>query len=525
MRLTLGLASAVALASAPLAAQGTPRTPGAAAVRRAVRTITASDFRQGLAVVADDSMRGRDTPSPEVDETAKYIAAEFGRLGLRPAGDAGTFLQRYPVRRTQLDSTGVVVATGRGATGRWAIGREVALLDTDPLESLTVTGPAVLMVGAAVDTVRPFGDVDLRGAVILQALPAAARTQQEQLLIRTTISRAAAAGALAWIMLLDLPAQAIAATARGALRPRYGVPGLDGPLPLPVLALRDSDAADVLRAAGEELGAIRDTSVHTTRAVPGFTVSVNAPLRVLLETTAPNVIGVLEGSDPRLRDEYVTLSAHMDHVGVSADGRCTAAGADSICNGADDNGSGTIGLVQLARAFAALTPRPRRSLVFVAVSGEERGLWGSRWYVEHRVARLDRHVADLNLDAIGRNWPDSVEVVGKEHSTLGEVANRVTRDHPEVGMRLVDALSETNRRYAQSDHYSFARAGVPVLFFFSGPHPDLHRPTDEPDRVDAEKVARVLKMVFYVALDVANADHRPEWDPESRRRIVQGPGD
>jgi len=505
------------LAAAPLAAQRAPRGPTATAIQRAVETITAADFLQRLGVIADDSMRGRDTPSPELDKAAEYVAAEFGRLGLRPAGDNGTFLQRYPIRRTQVDTGGFVMAMGRGAMGRWALGREVALLEGALPES-TVTGPAVLMVGLPADTARPFGDVDLRGAVVFQAFPLSAQMQQDRIL--TTVIRAAAAGARAWVFLLNLPPQMITAMSGRALGPQYKVPGLGGLLPLPLLLLRDSSAAEVLRAAGDELAAIRDTSVHTIHAMPGFTVTVSARQRLLGETSAPNVVGILEGSDPQLRNEYVVVTGHMDHVGVAANGRCIAAGADSICNGADDDGSGTIGVVELARAFAALTPRPRRSLIFVTVSGEERGLWGSSWYVAHPAQPLAQHVADLNLDMISRNWRDSIAVLGKEMSTLGEVANRVTRDHPELGMRLVDD-PEQNRYFMQSDHYSFATRGVPALFFFSGTHPELHRSTDDLSRTDADKAARVLKMVFYVALDVANATPRPQWDPAARQRIVR----
>jgi len=505
------------LAAAPLAAQRTPRGPTAAAIERAAATVTAADFLQRLGVIADDSMRGRETPSPELDKTADYIAAEFARLGLRPGGDNGTFLQRYPIRRTQIDTSSFVMVMGRGAMGHWVIGRDVALKGGTLPES-TVTGPAVLMVGLPTDSVRPFGDVDLRGAVVFQALPLSAQAHQDR--IFATISRGAAAGARAWVFLLNLPPQMIAGMAGGAFRAQYRVPGAGGPLPLPLLLLRDSSAAEVLRAAGDELAAIRDTSAHTIHAMPGFTATVSARQRLLGETSAPNVVGILEGSDPRLRNEYVVVTGHMDHVGVTANGRCTAAGADSICNGADDNGSGTIGVVELARAFAALTPRARRSLVFVTVSGEERGMWGSSWYVAHPAQPLAQHVADFNLDMISRNWRDSIAVLGKEMSTLGEVANRVTRDHPELRMRLVDD-PEHNRYFMQSDHYSFATHGVPALFFFSGTYPELHRPTDDLSRTDADKAARVLKMVFYVALDVANATQRPVWDAAARQRVAQ----
>jgi hypothetical protein len=512
-------AALVLLAAAPLAAQRAPRGPTAAAIERAASTITAADFLQRLGVIADDSMRGRETPSPELDKTATYIAAEFARLGLRPGGDNGTFLQRYPIRRTQVDTSGFVMVMGRGVMGHWLIGREVAL-QGGVLPESTVTGPAVLMVGLPTDSVRPFGDVDLRGAIVFQALPLSAQTQQDRIL--STITKGAAAGARAWVFLLNIPAQMMPRIARSGLGPQYSVPGLGGGLlPLPLMLLRDSSAAEVLRAAGDELAAIRDTSVHTIHALPGFTATINARQQLLGETTAPNVVGILEGSDPQLRSEYVIVTGHMDHVGVAADGRCTAAGADSICNGADDDGSGTIGVVELARAFAALTPRPRRSLVFVTVSGEERGLWGSAWYAAHPVQPLAQHVANLNLDMISRNWRDSIAVLGKEMSTLGEVANRMTLEHPEIGMRLVDD-PEHNRYFQQSDHYSFATHGVPVLFFFSATHPELHRPSDDLSKTDADKAARVLKMVFYVALDVANAAQRPVWDVAARQRIVQG---
>lgn len=518
------IAALVLLATAPLAAQRTPRAPTAAAIERAVATITAADFLQRLGVIADDSMRGRETPSPELDKTAAYIAAEFARLGLRPGGDNGTFLQRYPIRRTQIDTSGFVMVMGRGTMGRWAIGRDVAL-QGGALPEGTVTGPAVLMVGLPTDSLRPFGDVDLRGAIVFQALPLSAQAQQNRIL--STIARGAAAGARAWVVLLNIPAQMMPRIARSGLGPQYNVPGLgDGLLPVPLMLLRDSSAAEVLRAAGDELATIRDTSVHTIHALPGFTATLNARQQLLDETTAPNVVGILEGSDPQLRNEYVIVTGHMDHVGVAAGGRCTAMGADSICNGADDDGSGTIGVVELARAFAALTPRPRRSLVFVTVSGEERGLWGSAWYAAHPVQPLAQHVANLNLDMISRNWNDSltwrdsIAVLGKEMSTLGEVANRVTEQHPDLRMKLVND-PEHNRYFQQSDHYSFATHGVPVLFFFTQTHPSLHRPTDDLSRTDADKAVRVLKMVFYVTLDVANAAQRPVWDAAARQRVVQ----
>ena len=520
-RLSLLSTCAALLAAAPLAAQGGPRQPSAPTLRTAVETITETDFRRRLAVIADDSMRGRATPSPELEKTAAYIADAFRRFGLRPGGDNGTFVQRYPIQRTQPDSASALTATGPGVQSRWALGSELAVLE-GALPDGFAGAPVVLMAGLSANDERPFGDVDVRGAVIFQVLPLAAQMQQNRLL--GAVARGAAAGARAWVFLFNLPPRFFAARARDALAPQYEVPGLASLVPLPLLLMRDTSATDVLRAAGEDLVALRDTALHAVRPLRGVTVSLAGGMRVADRTSAPNVVGILEGSDPRLRNEYVLITGHMDHVGVAGGGEgCTAQGADSICNGADDDGSGTIGVVELAQAFAQLHPRPHRSLVFLTVSGEERGLWGSGWYAAHPERPLDRTVADLQMDMIGRNWRDSIAVVGKEHSTLGAAVDRVNAAHPELGMRLVDDPWH-GQFYMQSDHYSFARRGVPAIFFFNGVHPELHTPKDEIDRIDAEKAARIVRMVFYLALDVANATAPPEWDPAARRRIVLGAG-
>jgi Zn-dependent M28 family amino/carboxypeptidase len=292
--------------------------------------------------------------------------------------------------------------------------------------------------------------------------------------------------------------------------------------------VREGAATAVLSAAGEDLAALRASNSPAVRALAGFTGAYSIRYGVDQQTSAPNIIGILEGSDPVLKNEYVFFTGHMDHVGVAGMGNgCTAVGADSICNGADDDASGTTGVVMLAQAFSQMTPRPRRSLVFMTVSGEERGLWGSRWYSEHPELPLAQTVADLNMDMIGRyfddhpGWRDTISVIGKEHSTLGASANRVTQEHPELHMQLVDDIWPTENFYRRSDHFNFARKGVPILFFFNGTHPDYHRVSDSVEKIDAEKASRIVKMVFYLGLDVANAGERPQWNPESRRQIVE----
>jgi hypothetical protein len=231
---------------------------------------------------------------------------------------------------------------------------------------------------------------------------------------------------------------------------------------------------------------------------------------------APNVVGAIRGSDPQLSNEYVVFSAHIDHVGV---GRPDALG-DSIYNGADDNASGTAVMMEVAEAMASLDPAPRRSLLFVLVSGEEKGLWGSEHFVANAPVAIDDMVAAFNADMVGRNWPDTIVAIGKEHSDLGATLERVNARYPELGMTAIDDRWPEEQFYFRSDHINFARQGIPVLFFFNGTHADYHEPSDEAERIDADKAARIGQLLFHLGLEVADAEQRPVWQEQSRREIV-----
>jgi hypothetical protein len=294
---------------------------------------------------------------------------------------------------------------------------------------------------------------------------------------------------------------------------RYGL-DLGSGVP-PTLEVSEAAVAPALQAAGIDLEEVRAAGRVVQRDVPALTVRVDLRDSVLSRTTAPNTIGILEGSDPKLRHEYLVYSAHMDHIGITRGQR------DSINNGADDDGSGTTGVMELAEAFSRPGARPSRSLLFITVSGEEKGLWGSRYFSEHPTVPLDRIVADLNIDMIGRNWRDTIVAIGKEHSDLGTTLARVNAAHPELHMAAIDDRWPEERFYFRSDHYNFARKGVPILFFFNGTHPDYHEVTDSPDKIDGEKEARILRLLFYLGQEVANAPTRPEWNPESKAEIVE----
>jgi Zn-dependent M28 family amino/carboxypeptidase len=204
----------------------------------------------------------------------------------------------------------------------------------------------------------------------------------------------------------------------------------------------------------------------------------------------------------------------MDHIGISPNQ------PDSINNGADDDGSGTVGLMELAEAFGQKKARPMRSVLFVGVSGEEKGLWGSAYFTAHPTVPIDSLVADLNIDMIGRNWKDTIVVIGREHSNLGAILDTVAAEHPQLDVVPVADMWPSENLYFRSDHYNFARKGVPILFFTSGLHEDYHKPSDSPDKIEAEKEARLLQLLFYLGEDVANSATRPQWNPDSYKKIV-----
>jgi hypothetical protein len=485
-----------------------------AAARAAAATITESDIARRVWVIAHDSMRGRDTPSRELDLVAAHIAAEFRRFGLVPGGDSGGFIQHYQIQRVRLDTAVSRIAIEGGPTLRFGpdVVRWRGSFTTPGASGETVLVTGVPGAAAGVDA------LDLSGKVVLM-VPRTEATGQPLRDADRLMRALSGRGPVAVIAVVDAPDETWGELGRGQRSQSVGVTwGGDDAV---VVLAREGALASTLERAGLRPSALRaDAGPLRAQPVPGLRLRVSLVPHVLEARRAPNVVGILRGGDPRLRDEYLVFSAHMDHVGTAGTGRCRPQGADSICNGADDDASGTVSVVELAEAFSRLTPRPRRSLIFLTVSGEERGLWGSDYFAGHPPVPVERLVADLNLDMVGRNWKDTISVIGKEHSDLGATLARVNAAHPELDMEAVGDLWPAENFYFRSDHYNFARRGVPVLFFFNGTHADYHRPSDHPDKIDAEKQARLTRLVFYLGLEIANAAERPRWNPDSYREIV-----
>ena len=491
------------LAVPPLRAQA----PGP--LDEAASSITAQDLGGQLGILAHDSMLGRDTPSPGLERAAAYVIREFRRLGLRPAGEAGTYIQRFGVSRWTVDTAGsrLVLRAGR-ARDTAAFSNEVRVIGGS-VTGTPIRGRALLVAGRLTETLaaRP----ELRGRIVLLT-PDYLRALPYDLGHRVdAIARVASAV----ILLSNRDAESLARRIEDSLEPRRSPDFRAARAGAPVLEVRDGAVRDAVEAAGLDLPQLRGLDTTIVREVPALEVELQVGRRYLARGQAPNLVAVLDGKDEGMGSEYVGFSAHLDHIGTRP------GGTDSIFNGADDNASGVAGLLEIAEAFSRPEARPRRSLLFLVPSGEEPGLWGSAYWVEHPTVPLRDVVADLNMDLIGRNWTDSVIVTGPEMSTLGATLSRVSAAHPELRMWPLADRWPQERIFYRSDHYNFALKGVPVLFFTSGTHADYHQPSDVADRIDTEKAARLVRLVFRVGAAVADAPERPQWTPGSHQRLIE----
>jgi hypothetical protein len=479
----------------------------AAPLTKAAGTITGPDVARRIGIIADDSMMGRDTPSRGLELTAQYVADQLKGFGLRPGGDSGSWLQRYPIARRRLDLTQSKVTLSAGGVKSDAAFTSSARLVAGQVPLGPVIGPALMVTGPV--TAASAVALAVKGRILLVPLSVADSGSAE---VEQGIRTLYGGRPRALILLSDRDSASFAKTIP-ARAPERSVIGIsEQPV---LLVVRRAVLEPALRAAKVDLAAARSGSGTVLKELPSLKVAIEMKDSVISSLTAPNTVGILEGSDPKLKHEYLVYSAHMDHIGI------TPGQPDSINNGADDDGSGTVGVIELAKAFSRPGARPKRSIIFLTVSGEEKGLWGSDHFSAHPPVPISDIVADINIDMIGRNWPDTIVAIGKEHSDLGATLNRVNAAHRELGMTAIDDRWPEERFYFRSDHYNFARRGVPILFFFNGVHQDYHEVTDSPDKINSEKEARIVRLLFYLGQEVANAPNRPQWKPESYREIVE----
>ncbi|HSJ26121.1 MAG TPA: M20/M25/M40 family metallo-hydrolase [Longimicrobiales bacterium] len=504
--------SAVALSALLMAACGPavqpPTTAGpvpdgatSSGVDAAASLITAASVGGHVEYLASDRMRGRDTPSPELDLAAAYLADRFREYGLTPMGDDGGFIQRWPHEDSRLDVAAMrFEARSQDATMSLRYATDYFVL---PSRTDSVVADAVFA-GAA----RPGASLpaDARGRfVVMFVADTASQAWQQNLSAGLQAAFQVGAAGVVAIVDPDFDPQLIGRIA-GEVQGQVA--------PFPVFGVAYEAGRDMVRQGGLDLDAVRNRSDGSVTPLDGVRIAVSTPITTGT-VMVPNVVAVLPGSDPARRDEYVVYSAHFDHVGV---GQPDAAG-DSIYNGADDNASGTTAVLEAARAFAALDQAPARSVMFVMVSGEEKGLLGSRWFVENPPVPVTQMVANINADMVGRNAPDSVVAIGQEYSDLGETVQRVARRHPGLGLTVAPDQWPEEQLFFRSDQFNFLAKEIPALFFTTGLHDQYHEPSDEAHLIDSDKLARIARLVFHLGHEIATAPERPRWTPDGLAEV------
>jgi hypothetical protein len=542
--------------------------------------ITPCDLMTRLYIYAADSMQGREAGTPGAIRATAYLEREVRRLGLRPAGDNGTYFQSMPVTARIVDASSSLAAGGRtfhpdvdftaaGATDRTLTGDAIfggTLGDTtNALTVDDVRGKVVVMMPLANGGGRGFGR---RGGAGFGALAAAGAIvtvvptinhARLQYVLNDTMQNE---GRTAYAAANPAAANAAGRGGRGGGVGGNGVViGVIGGPPPVILTVSPAVAEAML---GKPVAS-------AVRGDKGGSVAINLKVDNVAEPTR-SVVAILPGTDPKLRNEYIIIGAHADHIGVSsappaehdslkaynmvarvegADSRnappptaeqwtrinaikdslrrIRPARPDSINNGADDDGSGSVSILEIAEAFAKGPVKPKRSLLFIWQTGEEKGLWGSQWFTNHPSVPRDSIIADLNLDMVGRGAASDVTGRDKENhelfgadnylqlvgsrrlsTELGDIAEQVSAQQP-VPFKFdyaMDANGHPQNIYCRSDHANYARYGIPVIFFTTGGHADYHQVTDEPEYIQYEHMARVDKLVFDIATRVANLNHR-----------------
>jgi len=528
--------------------------------------ITAADLMTRLYIYADDSMMGRRGGTIYNLKATDYIAGEARAMGLLPAGDSGTYFQTVPLMRETVDTSSTLTVAGT----------TLRVFDDFAMRRLRAGAPRPLD-GAPVVYGGPLGGTDslppevVRGALIVFGPPRVAGPTT-RLQLGALLSRFGTAAGIAMPGLERLPPQFRSSERQPQLT--MGGPARDTvPLFLQVTTA----------AAARLLGTALDS---VTVGPTGRTVQAHL---VIDRESAParNVVAIVPGRDRKLRGEYVAIGAHNDHLGFNTspvdhdslriwnhivrpegadDGGKQATPAqqaladsllaawraahpgtsrkDSIDNGADDDGSGTVSVLEIAQKIVSLRTRPKRSILFVWHTGEELGLLGSRWFTDHPTVPRDSIVAQLNIDMIGRGdaddevgrtkegtpihgGPDYLQLVGSRRlsTELGDLVETVNREghHGLAFDYSIDANGHPANIYCRSDHYSYARYGIPVVFFTTGIHSDYHQVTDEPEYIDYAHMARVASLIEDIAVHVADLDHRvvvdqPKPDPNAACR-------
>ena len=519
------------------AAEKSKKAAATVTAQRGIDTISANQMKDYLTFIASDEMEGRDTPSRGLDLTAKFLAMNLSRWGFKPAGDNGSFFQRIDLNRqrpdggqTKVEYNGRTLTTGTdylplghgNVSGQLVYAGSGWLFkpkEIDAYKDIDPKGRIAVIFGTP--NARPRG---VTGADIRAAGPDA----------MNPVEYARSKGVVGLIYVADYQFLANWQNNRQRMteRPAIVVAKFQRPAgaTLPSIVITP-ETANSLMVGEKQTGNMIFNSLNDGSTLPSSFL-MNDQKKVTLNVastveTVPtqNVVAIWEGSDPVLKTEYVALGSHYDHVGMG----CRPAPDDRICNGADDDGSGTTAMLSMAEALAKAPTRPKRSILFVWHAGEEKGLWGSRYFTEFPTVPLNAIVAQINMDMIGRSkkpgdtnprnteltGPDAVYLIGSTmmSTELGELVNSVNKSFLNLAFDTkYDDPKDPNRFFYRSDHINYARKGIPIIFFFDGVHEDYHGVGDTADKIDYQKMEKIARTVYMTAWEIANRPVRLKVD-------------
>jgi hypothetical protein len=468
-------------AAGVLAAQGAPSL-----AQRIAARLRPNDLKADVSFLASDALQGRATPSPGLDMAAEYIAAQFRRAGLEPVGDDGYFqTANYQYVKPDLQGLQFTLGTARAAEGVVMINEAAAAeLQNAPAFKVSLSNAASLDALTA-DQVR--GKVLM---VELSPAPGAAGFQAQRRLMTLAAKLEPA---------MVVMVRGAAAPGNPNVRPQLRDAGQAVPK-APILTVVDKAIFDALAAAS-----------------PGpmeATVSAHVAAPVLQPVRIRNVVGLLRGSDAQLKDTYVVVTGHYDHLGV----RPNPSG-DNIYNGANDDASGTSSVIEIANAITAIGEKPRRSIIFMTVFGEEIGGLGARWYTGHPIFPIARTIADVNLEHLGRTDDNEGPNVGQFNLTgfdYTDIAATFSKAGAETGVKVVKHPTKSDSFFGRSDNATFADAGIPsTTLSVSYEFPDYHQPGDEWQKLDYDNLAKVDTTIALGILSMANSDQAPQWNKEN----------
>lgn len=499
-------------------------------------------IRADMRFLADDLLEGRGTGTRGYEIAANFMAAEFEAMGLEPAGENGTYFQSVPLRSIRPDEKHTTLSIARASRQQALIFRQDFIGLGDPGRTVTsVEGPVVYVgfgVTAPEQSYDDYAGVDAKGKIVAYvygAPPKFEPTLRAHYSSGTVKAANAAAHGAVGRIVLDSPALEQLYAFKDRVRdlafpdmrwldaqrqPNDYFPELSGMAELSMEA-----TARIFEGSGKSAGEIY-AAAKDGKPAP-LSLAVAAKIKTVSkfeEVRSPNVVARLPGSDPKLRGEYVVYTAHLDHLGIGE-----PVNGDRIYNGALDNASGSACLLEIARAYSQMNPRPRRSILFVSVTGEEEGLLGSDYFARYPTVAKRGLVADINIDGAALLWPmEDVTAHGAEHSTLGAaVREAATRMKVEVSP---DPHPE-QVFFIRSDQYSFVKQGIPSVFPSFGVKasnpkikPDdivarwfettYHKPQDDMSQsFDFESGAKFARYSFLVGYVVAQQNEKPAWNP------------